>query len=150
MNILIIEDNPLKRGKVEAYLNSRYGARMSCAGSYNTGLKLAISGEYDFMILDMSMPTFDRTEATHGGRFRALGGHEIAVRLAKLQSLIPFVVLTGYRDFSVNSQSLSVQQIDLALRSVGDKYKGCILFDAADSVWQDKLSEIIDKEQRCG
>jgi len=149
MNILIIEDNLLKRGKIEAFLSARYDARMSCAGSYNTGLKMAVAGGFDFMILDMSMPTFDRTEVTHGGRFRTLGGHEIAVRLAKIKALIPFVVLTGYRDFSVNSKSLSVEQIDVSLRSVGTLYRGCILFDAADSVWQDNLSEIIDKEEKC-
>lgn len=149
MNILIIEDNILKREKIEEFISLKYDCSFSCAGSYNSGLKLALSGGFDFMILDMSMPTFDRTDLSHGGRFRTLAGHEIALRLAKQKRLMPFLVLTGYTDFSVNSQSWSIERIDNELRSISIEYKGCIIFDAVDSVWQDRLSEIIDKETKC-
>lgn len=146
MNILIIEDNPLKREKVHEFISSNYEAKLFEAASFNSGLNLVISEKFDLVILDMSMPTFDRTDTTHGGRFRALAGKEIANRLAKIKRLVPFVILTGYKDFSVNSQSLSIEQIDESLRSIGSDYKGCIVFDSTDSVWKERLSEIIDGE----
>jgi DNA-binding NarL/FixJ family response regulator len=144
MNILIIEDNPLKREKVHEFLSANYAVRLSEAASYNSGLNLALSEKFDLVILDMSMPTFDRTDVTHGGRFRTLAGKEIVLRLEKQRRLVPFVILTGYSDFSFNSQSLSIAEIDESLLALGDKYFGCVLFDAAESIWKDKLSEIID------
>lgn len=146
MNILIIEDNPLKREKVHEFISGNYDVRLFEAASFNSGLNLVLSKTFDLVILDMSMPTFDRTDATHGGRFRTLAGKDIATRLSKLKKLVPFVILTGYKDFSVNSQSLSIEQIDESLRSMGSDYKGCIFFDAVDSVWKEQLSEIIDGE----
>lgn len=149
MNILIIEDNPLKREKIQEFVSANYRAKLFEAASYNSGLNLVLSERFDLIILDMSMPTFDRTDVTHGGRFRALAGKEIASKLAKLKRLVPFVVLTGYKDFSVNSQSLSIEQIDQSMRLIGDQYKGCIIFDAADSVWKEQLSAIIETENKC-
>lgn len=144
MNILIIEDNPLKREKIYDFVSSLDDLQINEAASYNSGLNEALSTNYDLIVLDMSMPTFDRTDATHGGRFRALAGKEIATRLTKLNRLVPFVVLTGYKDFSIDSQSLSIQQIDEALRVLGSNYKGCVMFDAAESSWKEKLFEIIE------
>lgn len=144
MRILLIEDNPLKRDKVAEFLTGTYNADIREAASFNSGLKAALEGGFDLIILDMSMPTFDRTESSHGGRFRALAGSDIATRLARQDRISPFVVLTGYRDFSVDSQSLSIEDIDQNLKSLGDAYKGCILFDSAESSWKEGLKEIID------
>jgi CheY-like chemotaxis protein len=143
MNILVIEDNQLKREKICDYLTANFDVSLSEAASYNSGLNAVLAGRYDLLVLDMSMPTFDRTLATNGGRFRALGGKEIAVRLQKLKRLIPFVVVTGYSDFSVNAESLSISQIDEALKKLGDEYKGCVFFDAVESVWKEHLLEIV-------
>ncbi|WP_122984726.1 response regulator [Paraburkholderia hospita] len=143
MNILLIEDNILKREKVASFLRTICACSLSEAASFNAGLNAALSGQYDALILDMSMPTFDRTETAHGGRFRSIAGKEIAIRLAKRGALIPFVILTGYKDFSVDDQNLSIDEIDESLKELGNSYKGYIMFDAAESLWKEKLSEIV-------
>ncbi|SDX47766.1 Response regulator receiver domain-containing protein [Pseudomonas salomonii] len=143
MRILIIEDNLLKREKVVSFLNSAYDVELVEAASYNSGLVAAENGVYDFMIIDMSMPTFDRSETTQGGRFRAIAGKEIASKLSKAGKLAPFVVLTGYKDFSVNSQNLSIEQIHDLLSTLGEQYKGCIIFNSAEILWQEQLASVI-------
>lgn len=143
MRILIIEDNLLKREKVVSFLNSAYDVELVEAASYNSGLVAAENGVYDFMIIDMSMPTFDRSETTQGGRFRAIAGKEIASKLSKAGKLAPFVVLTGYKDFSVNSQNLSIEQIHDLLSTLGEQYKGCIVFNSAEILWQEQLASVI-------
>ena len=143
MNILIIEDNQLKREKVREFVKTSFDANLFEACSYNSGVKTAIANDFDFIILDMSMPTFDRTDATNGGRFRAIGGKEIASKLFKIKRLVPFAVLTGYKDFSVDARNLSIEEIDELLKSVGDNYRGCVLYDVAESGWKEKLFEII-------
>ncbi|VVO40773.1 two-component system response regulator [Pseudomonas fluorescens] len=143
MKILIIEDNLLKREKIVNFLNTTYHPELVEAASYNSGLTAAEQGGFDFMILDMSMPTFDRSETTQGGRFRAIAGKEIATKLSKSGMLAPFVVLTGYKDFSVNSLNLSLEQIHDLLSTLGEQYKGCVLFNSAEIQWQEKLTSII-------
>ncbi|WP_421560507.1 hypothetical protein [Pseudomonas sivasensis] len=125
------------------FLNSAYDVELVEAASYNSGLVAAENGAYDFMIIDMSMPTFDRSETTQGGRFRAIAGKEIASKLSKAGKLSPFVVLTGYKDFSVNSQNLSIEQIHDLLSTLGEQYKGCIIFNSAEILWQEQLASVI-------
>lgn len=145
MNILVIEDNPLKREKIVEYLSLEPNNRVQEAASYNSGLTIASEEIFDLMILDMSMPTFDRSDITHGGRFRAVAGKDIATRLKRTNRLVPFVVLTGYTDFSIDSQNLSLEQIDTLLAELGDCYKGCIFFDSTTSQWKEKLTQVIEK-----
>lgn len=143
MKCLLIEDNPLKREKISEYLLSFQGITISEASSYNSGSARALQEDFDLIILDMSMPTFDRTGETHGGRFRVLGGKDIAMKLAKNGRLRPFVVVTGYKNFSVNSETLSIEQINDSLIALGDSYKGYIIFDSAESAWKGELSAVI-------
>ncbi|MHA6183447.1 response regulator [Pseudomonas mohnii] len=145
MNILIIEDNPLKRDKVVEFLSSRASLRITEAASYNSGLLAVYEQSFDLLIVDMSMPTFDRNENTQGGRFRALAGKEIVTKLSKANKLVPFVVITGYKDFSVDSQSLSIDQIHDLLKTLGESYLGCIVFETTDDVWQEKLNSVLEK-----
>lgn len=144
MDILVIEDNPLKRKKISDFLLEFSGFSVVEAASRNSGINQAMIGSFDLMVVDMSMPTFDRTDVSHGGRFKVLAGKEIVSHLARRGRLAPFVVLTGYKDFSVNSENLSIEQIDDLLKVVGHVYKGCIVFDAADSFWKDRLLEVIE------
>lgn len=145
MKILVIEDNILKREKIVNFVNETFVAEISEAASYNSGLSVANSSDFDFLILDMSMPTFDRSDSTQGGRFRSIAGKEIASKLRKSGKLPPFVVLTGYRDFSVNTENLSLDQIHDLLTTFGENYMGCILFNSAETMWQEKLKEIIGR-----
>lgn len=145
MNILVIEDNPLKREKIVEYLSLEPKNRVKEAASYNSGLTIAAEETFDLIILDMSMPTFDRSDTTHGGRFRAVAGKDIATRLKRANRLVPFVVLTGYTDFSTDSQNLSLEQIDSLLAELGGCYRGCIFFDSTNSQWKEKLTQVIEK-----
>ncbi|WP_426428110.1 response regulator [Pseudomonas palmensis] len=144
MNILLVEDNHFKRDKVVEFILQFPGVRVSEAASYNRGLAVASQEKFDLIILDMSMPTFDRTEAESGGRFRVLGGKEIASRLKKQNKLSPFVVLTGYSNFSEGSDKLSLEQINDLLAMFEEDYKGTIFFDSASSVWKDELTATIE------
>ncbi|MBX6690031.1 response regulator [Pseudomonas sp. USTB-Z] len=147
MNILIIEDNSLKREKVTLLLDSIGDHTIMEAASYNSGLTAAMDNEFDLMIVDMSMPTFDRSEHTQGGRFRAIAGKEIVAKLFKLGKLKPFIILTGFRDFSVDTQSLSIEQIHDLLGTYGQDYLGCIFFESSNTSWQEELTATMEKFQ---
>lgn len=147
MSILLVEDNPLKRAKIREHLHSIDAGEVVEAESYNSGMTAAMRERFDLIILDMSIPTFDRGEGSNGGRFRSVGGRELASRLAKIGRLCPFFVITGYTDFSVNSTSMTIGEIDHSLRLLGESYLGFVHFDVSDSAWKDCISRAVRGER---
>jgi len=144
MRILVIEDNPIKRSKIIAHLVSSCDAQIDEAASFNSGLVLALRNDYDLLLLDMSMPTFDRTDQSNGGRFRPMAGRDIAVRLARSGRLPPVYVVTGYRDFGVGSLSMTIADIDASLKELGARYLGYTNFDVANSAWKDGINSVLN------
>jgi CheY-like chemotaxis protein len=144
MKILLVEDNFFKREKVMDFLRSQGETDVVEAASYNSGLSMALSERFDLLILDMSMPTFDRTESDMGGRFKVLAGKEIVAKLKRQNCLVPFVILTGFADFSVDADNLNLDQINDLMSLTGDAYRGTIFFDSANSTWNNYLKCIIE------
>lgn len=143
MKILLVEDNFFKREKIVDFISSINGHDIIEAASYNSGLTFAMSDEFDLLILDMSMPTFDRTDSDMGGRFKVLAGKEIVTKLKKQNRLVPFVIFTGFADFSVDTDKLNLDQINDLMALMGEPYKGTIFFDSANSKWKDDLNNVI-------
>ena len=60
MKILLIEDDERKMTHIVGYvsgLDQKY--KIEVKRSYNSGLRAVLSGAYDLILLDMSLPTFD-------------------------------------------------------------------------------------------
>lgn len=145
MKILLVEDNHFKREKVLEFLRQFPGVCIDEAASYNRGLSVAGSAKYDLIVLDMSMPTFDRTDTERGGRFRVFGAKEIVSRLKRQSKLSPFVILTGYSQFSDEKDNLNLSQIHDLFTIYAQDYLGTIYFDSASSVWKQELTKVIEK-----
>jgi len=144
MKILLVEDNILKREKVINFINDSFeNIEITSAGSYNTGLALALKNRFDLIILDMSLPTFEKTESNRGGRFRVFGGREIAQRLKRANKLTNFVILTGYKDFIDDVEKVTIEQVSDSLFGMSDFFLGVILYESSSSKWKsDVLSAI--------
>jgi len=144
MRILLVEDNQLKREKIKDFIISRWDCEVEEALSYNTAIAFARKISFDFIILDMSMPTFDRTENDMGGRFRVFGGKEIAMKLEKFGMLPPFVVVTGYSEFKDESGKLDLVQIGDLLKGIGSQFLGVIPFESSNSEWKESLVKVFE------
>lgn len=144
MKILLIEDNILKREKVVTFIETTFPeAAIESAASYNAGLSLALSEDFTLLILDMSLPTFDKTQNNRGGRFRVFGGREIAQRLKRAGKLTNFVILTGYKDFVEDAEKLTLEQVSEKLYALSDAFLGVILYESSSSKWKSDISEAI-------
>jgi DNA-binding NarL/FixJ family response regulator len=144
MKILLIEDNMLKRDKVVNFIESSFSsASIESASSYNTGLSLALNGDFKLLILDMSLPTFDKTQNNRGGRFRVFGGREIAQRLKRAGKLTNFVILTGYKDFIEDAEKLTLEQVSDKLYELSDRFLGVILYESSSSKWKNDIAEAV-------
>ena len=149
MRILLIEDNDLKKEKVKAFIiESFLDASVETASSYNTGMTLALDNSYDLIILDMSIPTYEKTESNRGGRFRVFGGREIAQRLKKMSKLPPFLVLTGYKDFKNDNEKTTFEQLSETMSKIDSNFLGMIHYESASSKWKSEAVAAIRKCER--
>lgn len=146
MRILLIEDDEIKRNQINRFLlESLKKADIKIAKSLQSGLKAIINNDFDFILLDMTMPTFDIGLDEDGGRPRAYGGREILQQMARRQILIPVIVVTQFDRFGKGADSLTLSELDEQLKFIyKNNYLGCIFYNSAVDSWKKDLKRLID------
>ncbi|RQS62636.1 response regulator [Burkholderia sp. Bp8963] len=143
--ILLIEDNEHKRDRILAHLSEAFPAStVSQARSYASGCQLVESDEFDLVIMDISLPTYDRAGREGGGRFRSNGGREIARKIVRRKVPTPIVFLTQYESFSDRGNSLSLKELgELLAQECGANFRGLVYFDSSKSAWKFEFDRLI-------
>lgn len=147
ISILLVEDNYHKRQKVVDFINSEFeNADIKEAHSFSSGSKAALEADYGLVILDISLPTYDKVGNEAGGRKRMFGGREIARKLIRRRSGSNVVFLTQYDAFSDGGLSLSFEELGNILKEeCGQSYLGLILYDSSKSAWKESLLAVFKK-----
>jgi DNA-binding NarL/FixJ family response regulator len=143
-SILLVEDNYHKRQKVMDYINSYFNSPIiKEAHSFSSGSKAALEDNYELVILDISLPTYDKIGNEAGGRKRMFGGREIARKLIRRRAGQHVVFLTQYDAFSDGGLSLSFDELGAILKEeCGNSYLGLIHYDSSKSAWKEQLSAV--------
>lgn len=147
MNILIIEDNEHKREKVCSFIQSlNDDIVLYEAASFNSGVKIISSYQLDLIILDMSLPTHDKSATESGGRFRVYGGKDIVRKMKRKSIDTPFVILTQYSNFGDGDNKKDLSDIEAEFEeSHPNQYISTIHYETASHLWKDKLQQVIKK-----
>src|SRR2546428_368773 len=94
VKILLVEDDEDKLDQIREFLVAvEADWQIEQTRSLNSGLRAVQSGEYDIIILDMTMPAFDITLRDDGGRPQAFAGRELLRHMHRRKNLTPVVVL---------------------------------------------------------
>lgn len=146
MKILIAEDNNFKKQKILEHIKSKLqDADIVETYSFTTAWQTILNNEYDLIILDMSLPTFDITGVENGGDFRALGGKEIAKKMKRRRISAPFVFITHYKNFSDDINTYTFDSLRAELLT--DYPKQClefIYFSSNSSEWRNQLDKVLE------
>lgn len=147
MKIAIVEDNIHKRTKLTSFFDANFkDIDYQEASSYSSGINLIESNEFDLLILDMSMPTYDITKTDSGGKFRTEGGKEILKRLKRKNKLVPFIIVTQYSTFSETTGTKTLEDVRDEVQSLFPEYfKSLIFYDTSSISWKEELAEEIQK-----
>ena len=149
MKILVIEDIEFKLKKILDLLDNLKKVKnisYDYAKSYATGLDKAIEIEFDLIILDMSLPTYEKTTKSTGGRIRMFGGKEIIRQLKRENKLKPFIILSQYKEFDNSDDIKSLNEVGISLKkSYGDYYISTILYESSSIIWKTLLEKEIIK-----
>jgi CheY-like chemotaxis protein len=152
MRLLLVEDEGPKGEKISFCLrNSFPNVDIHIAKSVRSALKKLDQLQFDLVVLDMSLPTFDITEDEHGGRPQGFGGVEVMRDMSNYEIFAPVIVVTAYEYFSADSgddhsngkESTLLELKDELFEEFPGIFEELIKYDTFSDEWQAQLVETI-------
>ena len=144
MKILFIEDNQDKITKISSFLKEEFNQfEVIIKTSYQSGLKEIMNNheKYSFILLDMSLPTYDVAPDEPGGEPIPLAGEEILKEMYYADIMTSVIVVTMYVNFV---DKTNIEKLNQRLVSeYSDNYKGFVYFASNQNSWKEKLKEKI-------
>lgn len=144
MNCLLIEDDPAKAKKIESYITDAYpDIILTQRMSYQSGLKAIFENTYDFILLDMSLPSYDQGAGSFSGKPKGYGGRDILKEMKRYNRISQVKIITQYNEFDGGLISIKVLDEQLT-KKFSLLYKGYIYYNSKRTEWQDELKIFID------
>lgn len=145
--LLLVEDNQHKRERVRAFLSEAWPDwEVIEAKSFTSACKKISETDvvFDLVLLDVSLPTYDKLGSESGGRFRTLGGSEVARKLVKKNPDTKILFLTQYEAFSERGNSHTLESLDQKLKlECAASYLGLVHYDSSRSAWKARISDAL-------
>lgn len=145
MKILIIEDDKNKLQRIKEYLEKE-GEKFTLffANSYQAGLRLLETSEFDLLLLDMSLPSYDVTSTESGYKFRHFAGREIMEELTFLGKSLPVIIITAFDQFGEIGSQRTLRQLQEELaQEFKSMYAGVVFYSASEEIWKQQLWALI-------
>jgi len=145
VRVLVVEDDPNKLRQICSYLRDTYASvRVSERRSYRSGLDAALNEEFDVVVLDMSMPTYDISPGEKGGRNRPYGGRDILAELHRTKRRVRVVVVTQFESFGEGTERLTLSELRAQLAARYPQiYAGIVFYQPSETAWREELSAAI-------
>lgn len=139
--ILIVEDNQGKLLKLRNFLQEQYpDYEVRDQQSYNSAKKEIIlhSEDYNLILLDMSMQTYDISDNETGGEPEPLAGRKILNEMYLNDINVKVLVITMFESF-VGIKTAELHR-DLS-EEFSDIYCGYVFFSHSNNDWQPILKQ---------
>jgi DNA-binding NtrC family response regulator len=152
MKCLLIEDDTNKTKNLEIFLqeNYKYYELMICR-SYQSGLKALFQAEFQLVLLDMQLPTFDIKSGEDGHKFRKMAGVDILNEIKRKNRKTKVIVVTQYATFGEGEHFIDLNALKLELKkSYPLLYLDTVFYDPQFSSWQDHLKNVINNFEKNG
>ncbi len=142
MKILLIEDDKYKCEDIKSNIeNSFSDVIVDTVRSYKTGVMNSLFGNYDLLLVDMTLPTYDGESGYGYGDSLKNGGEMIVNEVYDEGKIVKIAIVTQYETF--DGETLEVVEKRLA-RLCGENYLGCVKYCSYKEDWKEPLNKIID------
>lgn len=139
MKGLVVEDDPAKASKITELISANFPhVTMNIVMSYQSGINEILEVEYDFILLDMSLPTYDQIKGNFSGKPKGFGGEAILKEMRRYKRKSVVKVITQYNEF--DGGLISMADLDDQLKvNFPELYHGYIVYIAKRTEWEDEL-----------
>lgn len=143
MRILIVEDNSNKLGQIREFLEEKYSnCLVEEARSFNSGVKKVFENNWDLVVLDMSLPTYEITYTESGGDKKPVAGKNIMKRMLNRKIYTPVIVITQFETFDDDRISLESLNTEFE-ESFSQIWKGTVYYGNDD--WSFEFERLLDE-----
>lgn len=143
MKGLLIEDDPDKAKNILNYIAEHFNhLTMNHRLSYQSGLKEIFTMQYDFVLLDMSLPSYDQGNGNFSGKPKNFGGKDILKEMKRYDKITKVKIITQYNEF--DGGQISIKDLDEQLKSkYNNFYLGYIYYKSNQTEWEKELYNFI-------
>lgn len=142
MRILIVEDNLNKLKQIRDLLEKKYlGCEVHETYAFNSGVKMVLNDNWDLVVLDMSLPTYNITHTEGGGDKKPVAGKNIMKRMLNKKIFSPVVVITQFETFDDDKISLESLNEEFA-KQYDQIWKGTIYYGSDE--WAEEFERLLD------
>lgn len=149
MRVLVADDDDDKLEQTSEFFTHLGGVEsITIAKSLQSSLRAIIEHHFDLAVLDMTMPTFDRTLSEEGGRPHAFAGREILRQMKRRQIKTPVIVLTSFDRFGDETDYTTLDQLKNELQHAYSNYIGTVQLKANVDDWRVDLHRLVGDHMR--
>lgn len=145
MKILIVEDNDIKFNILRSWFEERFaGSDIQRASSYQSGVRSILKNEYDWVILDMTLPPADELSEVLNREPLTFGG-ELVLREVSRRKVKPrIIVVSQYKTFLRNEEAVSFEKLrEELLSDYEELVVDCVRLEADRVDWKVAIEKII-------
>ena len=140
MKLLIIEDDPNKLNAITSFLDNYQDIEYTYSMSYKSGMRAIASGDFELLLLDMTIPVYDVTAHETGGRPLHLAGKDILFKLKRKNNPLKAIVVTQYEVFN----GISLGKLNLMLHEeFPENYLGYVYYNITQDSWRKDLATML-------
>lgn len=142
---ILIEDDPKKIEDIKEFISTVLKCEQFVVKeSYQSGIKAILESNFDLLLLDMSIPTFDKSPTESGGHYEKFGGYKVLREIVRKKRPVKTILITMFDDFGESDLSITLQQINDSLKQeFEDLFLGSVFYHARENKWKEDLLNII-------
>jgi CheY-like chemotaxis protein len=143
--ILFIEDNEIKAKDVTSFILEKYpNYEVVIKDSFRGGVREIIKNSYDLLLLDMSLPTWDRKDSRSNEGFERFGGITIMREMKRKKREFPTVVITMFNEFGIGKTFIDLSQLNNHLvKEFSSFYLGYVQYVSRETKWKEELQKFL-------
>lgn len=145
MRVLIVEDDAFKKRAIEAFLEESKVREIDNASSTHTAKSILKKRSFDYIIMDMSLPTYDVSAEEGGGMPRTFGGRELLSYMKYKKIGASVIVLTQFERFNNDKGEIDINSLRKTLSTeFPDHFVSLVYFSHIDDVWRHELKSLLE------
>jgi CheY-like chemotaxis protein len=137
VKVFVIEDDLLKERSLVNFISVEYPeVETKVFRSFRSGLSAIQASLPSLVLLDMTLPTYDRSPGTREGRLRPLGGYDLMRKVLRLNLRPIMIVVTQLESFGDGQNQVSFREITARCeREFPAFFGGSVYYHPTSSSW---------------
>lgn len=151
MRILIVEDERGKENNITNFIKDTFSdAAIAVRHSVTAGIIAIRQLEFDYVLLDMSLPLFDFDDMKYseGNEFETFGGNAVLDEIDRLEKNCKVIVVTAFDVLGEGDRQIALSQIENDLNTLyPNNFIGTVFYQSSKIEWKMKLKQYLEKGQ---